>query len=120
MNYWDQLRNYLQLKVSAEGFDNWLKSTAQVGHEGDVLYVAVPDRETRSWLETEYSRLVLSGITELGLPLHRVSYETVTPRAPQAMAPPAVNGSGEGEAATSALNPKFTFCLLYTSDAADE
>src|ERR1035441_1861115 len=39
----------------AEGFDNWLKGTAQVGQEGDTLYVSVPDRETRAWLETEYS-----------------------------------------------------------------
>src|ERR1019366_856043 len=49
MNYWDQLRNYLQQKVSAEGFDNWLKGTALVGQEGDTLYVSVPDRETRAW-----------------------------------------------------------------------
>jgi chromosomal replication initiation ATPase DnaA len=55
MNYWDQLRNYLQQKVSAEGFDNWLKGTTFVGLEGDTLYVSVPDRETRAWLETEYS-----------------------------------------------------------------
>ena len=67
MNYWDQLRNYLQQKVSAEGFDNWLKGTAQVGQEGDTLYVSVPDRETRAWLETEYSSLILAGIAELGL-----------------------------------------------------
>ena len=69
MNYWDQLRNYLQQKVSAEGFDNWLKGTALVGQEGDTLYVSVPDRETRAWLETEYARaLMRNGIRELGLP----------------------------------------------------
>src|SRR6266536_801603 len=110
MNYWDQLRNYLQQKVSAEGFDNWLKATALVGQEGDILYVSVPDRETRSWLETEYSTLIVTGIQELRLPFRRVSYETAVPRAPQAMAPPPpVNGSGEAEASSSALNPKFTF-----------
>src|SRR5437764_489222 len=110
MNYWDRLRNYLQQKVSVEGFDNWLKGTAQVGQEGDTLYVSVPDRETRSWLETEYSTLVLAGISEMGLAVRRVSYETLSPRAPQAMAaPPVSNGSSEAEASSSALNPKFTF-----------
>src|SRR5665811_1907762 len=110
MNYWDQLRNYLQQKVSAEGFDNWLKGTALVGQEGDTLYVSVPDRETRAWLETEYSSLIFAGIGELGLPLRRVSYETAAPRALQPMVMPvASGGSSEAEASSSALNPKFTF-----------
>ena len=54
MNYWDQIRDYLQQKVSAESYDNWLKGTAFVGLDGDTLFVSVPDRETRAWLETEY------------------------------------------------------------------
>jgi len=114
MNYWDQIRNYLQQKVSAEGFDNWLKGTAQVGQEGDTLYVSVPDRETRAWLETEYSNLIAAGIEELGLPLRRVSYETAVPQAAHAMAAaapaaPVSGGSNEADASSSALNPKFTF-----------
>src|ERR1017187_2358858 len=108
MNYWDHVRNYLQEKVSAEGFDNWLKGTAQVGHEGDTLYVSVPDRETRAWLETEYSSLIAAGIEELGLGLRRGSYETTVPRGAQATAP-ASWGSSEADASSSALNPKFTF-----------
>src|ERR1022692_3983273 len=110
MNYWDQVRKYLQQKVSAEGFDNWLKGTTLVGLEGDTLYVSVPDRETRAWLETEYASLVLAGIAELALPVRRVCYETMAPRAPQAMTPPTVNGGpGEADVSSSALNPKFTF-----------
>ena len=81
MNYWDQLSNYLQQRVSVEGFDNWLKSTAQVGLEGDSLYVSVPDRETRAWLETEYASLIAAGIRELGLAVRRVCYETASPQA---------------------------------------
>src|ERR1035441_5126290 len=112
MNDWDQVRNYLQKKVSAEGFDNWLKGTTQVGQEGDTLYVSVPDRETRAWLETEYASLVAAGIEELRLPLRRVSYETAAPRAAQAMAAasaPVGGSSSEADASSSALNPKFTF-----------
>jgi chromosomal replication initiator protein len=110
MNYWDQLRNYLQQKVTAEGFDNWLKGTSLVCLEGDTLYVSVPDRETRAWLEMEYAGLILTGIAELALPLRRVCYETMAPRAMQAIPPPAVNGgSSEADVSSSALNPKFTF-----------
>ena len=103
MNYWDQLRNYLQQKVSAEGFDNWLKGTTLVGLEGDTLYVSVPDRETRAWLETEYSSLMLAGIAELSLPLRRVCYETMVPRAAQAMAQVAASGVAGAFTATAAM-----------------
>src|ERR1035441_3036944 len=109
MNHWDQLRNYLQQKVSAEGFDNWLKGTTFVGLEGDTLYVSVPDRETRAWLETEYSSLILAGIAELALPLRRVSYETTAPRAQQALAAVVSGVPSEADVCSSSLNPKFTF-----------
>ncbi|MEO8596915.1 MAG: chromosomal replication initiator protein DnaA [Candidatus Solibacter sp.] len=109
MNDWDQIRSYLQSKVSADSFDNWLKGTAWVGQEGDTLYVSVPDRETRLWLETEYSNLIADGIRELRLTVRRVSYEPSGVRtvpAPQAVA---ANGHSDSDASFSTLNPKFTF-----------
>src|ERR1017187_2856130 len=109
MNYWDQLRNYLQQKVTAEGFDNWLKGTSLVCLEGDTLYVSVPDRETRACLEIEYVVLILPGIPELVLPLRRLCYETMAPRAMQAIPPPAVNVvSSEADVSSSALDRKST------------
>jgi chromosomal replication initiator protein len=107
MNYWDQLRNYLQQRVSQESYENWLRGTSFAGLTGDTLYVSVPDRETRAWLETEYSALVRAGIKELGLPITQVTFETQAVRE----AAPAV-GPLEGvdlEGRMSALNPKFTF-----------
>src|SRR3954453_11981259 len=110
MNDWDQIRNYLQRKVSADSFDNWLKGTACVGQEGDTLYVSVPDRETRLWLQTEYSSLIAGAGQELGLRIRRVSYETAGLRVPHAMAvAPVTNAYSDTEASSSALNPKFTF-----------
>jgi chromosomal replication initiator protein len=109
MNYWDQIRNYLQNKVSADGYDNWLKSTAFVALNGDTLYVSVPDRETRTWLETEYAVLIHEAIRGMKLPLRHVSFETAQPRASTPASPVAVNGTAEPEAGTTILNPKFTF-----------
>ena len=48
MNYWDQLRNYLQQKVSAQEYDNWLSGTAFAGLEEGTLSIAVPDRSSNS------------------------------------------------------------------------
>src|ERR1700730_11757429 len=109
MNYWDQIRNYLQQKVTAEGYENWLKGTSFVGSEGETVYVAVPDRETRAWLETEYATLVRNGIRELSLPVRQVSYEPEPVRGARNQAIAAVEGTGEMESSASALNPRFTF-----------
>ena len=107
MNFWDQILAYLQQNVSHEGYENWLKGTAFVGMEGDTLCVSVPDRETRTWLETEYSAVVRNGIRHLALPVRHVSYESLPARGAMNQALEAVNS--DLEAGTSALNPKFTF-----------
>ena len=57
MNFWVQILKYLQQKISHESYENWLKGTAFVGMDGDTLFVSTPDRETRTWLETEYAGL---------------------------------------------------------------
>src|SRR5260370_36598853 len=108
MNYWDQIRNYIQARVSTEGYENWLKGSLFVGLEGDALYVSVPDRETRTWLETEYSNLVWNGIRELALPVRSVNYESLAVRGVQNQSLAAIENSKEGDAVSSTLNPKYT------------
>jgi chromosomal replication initiator protein len=109
MNYWEQIRHYLQQKVSTESYQNWLSGTSFAGQDGDTLRVSVPDRETQNWLETEYSHLIRHSIVELRLPLLRIAFESqpAKGRANQALA--AVESSSEPEAGLAALNPKFTF-----------
>ena len=107
MNFWDQVRNYLQFRVSRESYDNWLSSTSFAGLDGDTLFVSVPDRETRQLLETEYAGIVRTGIRELGLPVKTVNYETEPVRGVENRALAAVDSEIESNAGS--LNPKFTF-----------
>ncbi len=107
MNFWDQIRHYLQLRVSQENYDNWLSSTSLLGMDGDVLVVTVPDNETRQFLETEYSGMVGNAIRELGLPLKTVNYAAEPARGAANRAVAAVEP--EAESSASVLNPKFTF-----------
>jgi chromosomal replication initiator protein len=107
MNSWDQIRNYLQRKVSAESFHNWLKNTEFIAMDGNTLCVSVPDGSTRSWLETEYANLVSGGISELQLPVGDVSYEVRASRATQNHVAPTAEAVEESTALL--LNPKFTF-----------
>jgi chromosomal replication initiator protein len=108
MNAWDQIRNYLQLKVSAENYNNWLRGTAFAGLDGTTLFVTVPDRETRAWLEREFPLLIRSAIQELVLPVKHVSYEAEATRGPLNQAMATVENS-DAESAAGSLNPKFTF-----------
>ena len=111
MNPWDQIRNYLQQKISIESYDNWLKGTTFLRMDGGSLWVLVPDRDTRAWLETEeYSALVRGAIAGLNLPVVTVRYEAEPEKGKlnQAMGvmEPLVESETESAAA---LNPKFTF-----------
>ncbi len=106
MNVWEQIREYLQHKVSAESYNNWLKGTSFLGMEGETVFVSAPDRETRAWLESEYGPLVRSAIHDLGVNVRHVSYEC-SPAAKNLPLAPATDG--EWESPNHPLNPKFTF-----------
>jgi chromosomal replication initiator protein len=77
--------------------------------DGDTLFVSTPNRETRTWLETEYAPLVRNGIRELGLPVRHVSYESQPPAGQTNQALAAVEATTETDARGNTLNPKFTF-----------
>jgi len=109
MNYWDQIRQYLQSKVSAQSFENWLKTAQFQGIEGGTLLVAVPDNETRAWLETEYSALVRNGIKDLALPVSEVQYLAQSERLARVQVATVGDSYQEIDSPATALNPKFTF-----------
>ncbi len=91
--------------MSQESYENWLRGTSFAGLTGDTLFVSVPDRETRAWLETEYLALIRAGLKELALPIAQVMFETGPAKASTVV--PA--DAGEPDARQTALNPKFTF-----------
>src|SRR5579863_9429266 len=107
MNVWQQILACLQQSVSQESYENWLQGTTFVGLVGETLFVSVPDRETRTWLETEYAGIIHNAIEALHLPVRHVSYESL----------PARGNLNQGlmgvepdlESGASVLNPKFTF-----------
>ncbi|MBV8731994.1 MAG: chromosomal replication initiator protein DnaA [Acidobacteriia bacterium] len=102
MNYWDQIRNYLKSRVHAGSYENWLRNAQFQALDGNILLVAVPDRETKVWLETEYAPLVARAVQELRLPFGQVVYIT----APDRETAPLLDNH---ETPSGALNPQFTF-----------
>jgi chromosomal replication initiator protein len=108
MNLWEQLRSYLQQKVSQQSYENWLRGASFAGLSGETLHVQVPDRETAAWLEAEYAALVRNAIRELHLPVREVVWQ---PQGSGAASTGLTGASAESEPESrlGALNPKFTF-----------
>jgi chromosomal replication initiator protein len=107
MNYWDQIRDHLRDRVSVENYDNWFQEAVFAGLDGNTLFVSVPDRETRSLLETEYSGMVRAAVAELALPVSNISYESSAIRGKLNQAMADVDGANNDSQCS--LNPKFTF-----------
>jgi len=106
VNVWDQIKQYLEAKVSFDAYQNWIQRTGLLTQDGTTLRVAVPDDVTKDWLEQEYADDIVSAIRTLSLPVKSVVYElgesNHRPRS-------AESTPFEEPSPISQLNPKFSF-----------
>ncbi|HYL37732.1 MAG TPA: chromosomal replication initiator protein DnaA [Bryobacteraceae bacterium] len=105
MNIWEQLKARISARISTEAYQNWLSKTVFLKAEGGTLWVAVPDRVTKEWIEQEYAAEIASVIVELRLHVTQVLYE---------IRPSDTRGAADDRnelvfAPAISLNPKFTF-----------
>lgn len=108
MNTWDLVKRQLESRLSADSYQNWVKKTEFSHIRENTLCVAVPNEETRTWMDVEYADLVKSILRDMGLGLSAVAYEL--PTASQ-------NGKPHDsypkddlfDPNRTQLNPKFTF-----------
>ena len=113
MNTWDLIKRQLESRLSSDSFQNWVSKTEFSHIQDNKLCVAVPNEETRDWLDSEYSSLVNSMLREMGLGVSTVVYELSPAKAA------GQNGSWKMSEVTlredlldaprTQLNPKFTF-----------
>jgi chromosomal replication initiator protein len=75
MNYWEQIKQGLEGRMSAEAYRNWVQRTSLKFAEGDVISVVVPDEATKICMESDYADHVMSVIRGLQLPFRRVYYD---------------------------------------------
>ena len=112
MNAWELVKKELEAKLTHESFENWVSKTTFSRIEQRILWVQVPNVETKTWMETEYNEL-LRGIlrnSDLGSPVDHVSFELMPGgkrglphEAEGPMKEPAFENIG------TQLNPKFSF-----------
>jgi len=105
MNTWEQIKNRIQSKISAEAYQNWLSKTVFLRAAGSRLHVGVPYREIKDWIEQEYASEIASAIQELKLGVTEIVYEVHSGE----MRPPQTEKSEIVFQPSVSLNPRFTF-----------
>jgi chromosomal replication initiator protein len=110
MNSWEQIKQYIQVRISAEAYQNWFLKTDFDHVDSNILRVRVPDQVTKVWLEQEFGEQVDRAVQALALPITKICYEACSPRE---LVPEDTVSEDRGEvkfaSPISQLNPKFSF-----------
>jgi len=105
MNTWEIIKRQLESRLSTDSYQNWVSKTEFSHIQDDRLCVAVPNEETRVWLDSEYSTLVNSMLREMGIGLSGVVYELLE----SGTVPRNLTRDDMFSAPRTQLNPKYTF-----------
>jgi chromosomal replication initiator protein len=110
---WNQVLSVIQTKLSKPSFDTWFKSTKASFLSDNVVVVTAPTTFAAEWLETRYTKLVTSTLSEyVGRPVDvRFAIEEVRSAEPPAPFPqkPAIREPASEDTIMHMLNPKYTF-----------
>ena len=108
-NPWDEIKSYLEQRISTEAYANWIRPTEAADWTSSTLRVLVSDEPTKQWLHQEYGELIRTAISQLRLPVTGVEFEPALSQ---------VRSNGVHQHAESPitfsspitqLNPKFSF-----------
>ncbi len=113
MNGWDQVKQFLRSKLSADAYQNWISRTEFVGDRDGILRVSVPDGVTGDWLEREYGDHIRDAFAGMGQSPKPIVYEVAQQplQPPRPMPGPVSEGDTQLTFAApgTSLNPKFSF-----------
>jgi len=109
---WQQVLSVIQTKLSKPSYDTWFKATKATFLDEGTVIVTAPTTFAVEWLETRYTKLVVSTLSEyLGTPVEvRFAIEENRPTEPPApfLQAPVVKPA-VAEENVSMLNPKYLF-----------
>ena len=112
LDSWERIKLVLAEKIPPQAYQNWVLRTSLEREENGTLWVVVPDEVTKDFLEQEYGQEILSVLSQLNLPVRRVTYvpnsAALRDRAP-APAEAAMTSEPIFGAGATQLNPKLRF-----------
>ena len=106
MDTWQQVLSLIEKKVNRQSYDTWFKPTQMVRHEGNALYVRVPNAYFQDWLN-EHIDVVIEAAESVGIGDINVVYiieqkqNITTGKGPQ--------GRFDFDSVDHTLNLKYTF-----------
>ncbi|CDN41534.1 MULTISPECIES: chromosomal replication initiator protein DnaA [unclassified Paenibacillus] len=113
VDLWQQVLSVIQTKLSKPSFDTWFKATKANFSDDGLLIVTAPTTFAVEWLESRYTKLVRSTVSDyIGRSVDvRFVIEENRPPEPAAPAIPAAKAapSSSEEPFSNMLNPKYTF-----------
>ncbi|WP_127509982.1 chromosomal replication initiator protein DnaA [Paenibacillus humicus] len=113
VDLWQQVLSVIQTKLSKPSFDTWFKATKANFSDDGLLIVTAPTTFAVEWLESRYTKLVRSTVSDyIGRSVDvRFVIEENRPPEPAAPAIPTakVAPSSSEEPFSNMLNPKYTF-----------
>ncbi|HUK40225.1 MAG TPA: chromosomal replication initiator protein DnaA, partial [Candidatus Acidoferrales bacterium] len=107
MNIWDAIKSQISTKITTEAYQNWFSKTFYLKTDGPKLFVAVPDPQTKDFIQEEYGGAIWSAIREGNFGIHQIVYELSSTGNGAARL-----GDDKSEITFSPsinLNPKFSF-----------
>ena len=109
MNTWEQIKQEISTSISHESFQNWFADTELSHQDGSGIFIRVPNDDTRTWMEKEYSERVKQAITKLGLRIPSIRYEVKTDRLRSGSIPSPAGTDLEFQTTNTQLHVKYTF-----------
>ena len=109
MNTWEQIKQEISTSISHESFQNWFADTELSHQDGSGIFIRVPNDDTRTWMEKEYSERVKQAITKLGLRIPSIRYEVKTERLRAGSIPSPAGTDLEFQTTNTQLHVKYTF-----------
>lgn len=106
MDTWQKVLSKVEEKVNPQSYNTWFKPTQLVRHEGDALYVRVPNAFVRDWLN-EHIDVVIDAAQRAGVGEINVVY--LIEEGSARPAEPLTQGSLDFDSIENTLNPKYTF-----------
>ncbi|MBB6634035.1 chromosomal replication initiator protein DnaA [Cohnella thailandensis] len=110
---WQQVLSVIQTKLSKPSYDTWFKATKASFIGDDTVVVTAPTTFAAEWLETRYTKLVSSALSEYLGRTVEVKFAIEEARFAEAPAAfpvnPVVKSVVAEESVTHLLNPKYTF-----------
>lgn len=110
---WQQVLSVIQTKLSKPSYDTWFKATKASFLDEDSVIVTAPTTFAAEWLETRYTKLVSTALSDyLGRTVNvKFAIEEARPsEIPGPAAPiPVVKPAAPEESVSHMLNPKYTF-----------